>query len=190
MKHLAKVAALALVAATSAAAAAPSNLKTAVFAGGCFWTMEHDMTPIPGVVDVVSGYDGGTRPNPTYPDHEGYLESVRVTYDPAKISYAALTARYLRLTDPTDGGGAFCDRGPSYRPAIFVSNAPEKAAAQAAIAQAQPHVKGRIATQIISGGRFYLAEAYHQDYARKHPVQYSAYRLGCGKDAAIRKIWR
>jgi peptide-methionine (S)-S-oxide reductase len=189
MKRITKVAAALALGALSMGAA-PSNLRTAVFAGGCFWTMEHDMAPIPGVVDVVSGYAGGTRPNPSYPDHSGYLEAVKVTYDPAKISYPVLTARYLRMTDPTDGGGAFCDRGPSYRPAIFVTNPQEKAAAQAAIVQAQPHVKGKIATQVLPGGHFYVAESFHQDYAAKHPMQYGAYRLGCGKDASLRRVWR
>ena len=182
--------AFAAVASTAVTAkAAPAGLKTAVYAGGCFWSMEHDMEPVPGVVDVVSGYAGGSRANPNYQNHEGFLESVKVTYDPAKISYGQLTARYLRATDPTDSGGAFCDRGGSYAPAIFVANGQEKAAALAALKAAQPHVKGKIITQVLPAGRFYTAEGYHQDYAKKNPGHYKLYRMGCGKDRKIKAIW-
>jgi peptide-methionine (S)-S-oxide reductase len=188
-QRLLQAAAVAAIAAFAIGAAPAAHLRSAVYAGGCFWSMEHDMEKIPGVVDVVSGYAGGTRPNPTYPDHEDYLESVKVTYDPAKVSYADLTAKYLRTTDPTDSGGAFCDRGPSYRPAIFVADGAERAATLADIKAAQPHVKGRIVTAVTPAGRFWKAEDYHQDYARKHPMEYGAYRMGCGKDASLRRIW-
>jgi peptide-methionine (S)-S-oxide reductase len=198
MKHLSPLAAsliavvmaFGFVASTMVAHAAPSNLKTAVYAGGCFWTMEHDMEAIPGVVDVVSGYEGGARPNPTYDNHEGYLEAVKVTYDPGKITYGQLTARYLRLTDPTDAGGAFCDRGASYGPAIFAGDAAERAAAVAAIKAAQPYVKGKIVTAVRNASPFFKAEGYHQDFAKKNPVRYGAYRIGCGKDRAIKAIWK
>jgi peptide-methionine (S)-S-oxide reductase len=189
MKAPARIAAaLAALAMTTAASAAP--LRTAVFAGGCFWSMEHDMESIAGVRSVVVGYAGGTAPDPSYGDHRGYLESVRVTYDPARISYHDLTARYLRVTDPTDAGGAACDRGPTYRPAIFVSDPQERQAALAAIAEARPHVNGRIITPVLPAGRFYVGEAYHQHYARKNPVAYNLYRAGCGKDARLRAVWR
>jgi peptide-methionine (S)-S-oxide reductase len=171
------------------AKAAPASLKTAVYAGGCFWSMEHDLEPVPGVVDVVSGYAGGARTNPTYQNHDGHLESVKVTYNPATISYAQLTARYLRATDPTDSGGAFCDRGHSYSPAIFVADAGERAAALAAIKAAQPKVKGKIVTQVLPAGRFWTAEGYHQDYAKKNPGHYKLYRMGCGKDRKLKAIW-
>lgn len=179
--------ALSLMLMASSAVAAP--LRTAVFAGGCFWTMEHDMEPIPGVAKVVVGYAGGTAANPNYNNHKGYLEAVRVTYDPARISYPQLVARYLRVTDPTDAGGAACDRGASYRPAIFIENAAERQAALNAIAQAQPHVHGRIITPVLAATRFYMGEGYHQDYAHKNPVAYGIYRTGCGKDARLRAVW-
>ena len=184
-------AALALSAAALAmtGAAPAAQLKTAVFAGGCFWSMEHDLEPVAGVTDVVSGYAGGNRARPNYQNHEGFLESVRVTYDPRRISYGQLVARYLRATDPTDAGGAFCDRGASYAPAIFAGNAQEAAIAKAEIARAQPHVKGRIITPVRAAATFWPAEGYHQDYARKNPVQYQLYRTGCGKDRRLRAIW-
>src|SRR5581483_10041689 len=111
---LAAIAASALIFADAAPAAAAA-LKTAVFAGGCFWSAEHDIEHTPGVVKVVVGYAGGTRPNPTYQNHEGYLESIRVTYDPAKISYDKLVDAFFHHIDPTDPGGQICDRGPTYR---------------------------------------------------------------------------
>ena len=151
--------------------------------------MEH----IPGVVSTEVGYSGGHVANPTYQEVSsettGHYESIKVTYDPARISYPQLVARYLRTTDPTDGGGAFCDRGASYRPAIFVANEAERAAAQAAIAQAQPVLKRPIATQVLALGAFYPAEDYHQHYARKNPEAYGEYRQGCGKDRVLKAVW-
>jgi peptide-methionine (S)-S-oxide reductase len=185
-----KIAAAALAALLMTTTAVAAPLRTAVFAGGCFWSMEHDMEPIQGVSHVVVGYAGGTAPNPSYENHKGYLESVKVTYDPARISYHDLVARYLRVTDPTDSGGAACDRGPTYAPAIFVSSPQERQAALAAIAEAQPHVNGRIITPVLPAGRFYMGEGYHQDYAKKNPVAYNMYRVGCGKDARLRQVWK
>jgi peptide-methionine (S)-S-oxide reductase len=189
MKTPFKIAAAMLALALTATSAVAAPLRTAVFAGGCFWSMEHDMRPIPGVSNVVVGYAGGTAANPNYNDHKGYLESVRVTYDAGRISYGQLVARYLRVTDPTDDGGAACDRGPSYRPAIFVQNAGERQEALTAIAQAQPSVHGRIITPVVPAGRFYMGEDYHQHYAQKNPVAYAMYRAGCGKDGRLRAVW-
>ena len=112
-----------------------------------------------------------------------------VTYDPAKITYPQLVAKYLRTTDPTDGGGAFCDRGASYRPAIFVANPAERAAAEQQIAAAQPLLKRKIVTQILPRATFYPAEDYHQHYAKKNPLAYGEYREGCGKDRALKAVW-
>ena len=182
---------LALLAAVPALSA--SRLATAVFAGGCFWSMQHDMDPVPGVVSSVVGYSGGHLANPTYQDvvteTTGHYESIKVTYDPSKISYPQLVAKYLRITDPTDGGGAFCDRGPSYRPAIFVANDAERKTADAAIAQAGKELGKPIATKVLPLGPFYPAEGYHQHYAAKNPAAYGAYRAGCGKDRVIKAVW-
>jgi peptide-methionine (S)-S-oxide reductase len=195
MRKLAPI--LALAAGLALALAAPAltagKLATAVFAGGCFWSMQHDMDPIPGVVSSVVGYSGGHLANPRYEDviteTTGHYESIKVTYDPAKISYPQLVAKYLRITDPTDSGGAFCDRGPSYRPAIFVADAAERKAAEAAIAQAQMHLKKKIVTQVLPLGPFYAAEDYHQHYSDKKPLDYAYYRTGCGKDRVIKAVW-
>jgi peptide-methionine (S)-S-oxide reductase len=167
-------------------------LQTALFAGGCFWTMEHGMEVIPGVTNVVSGYSGGPEQNPTYQqvssETTGHRETVQVTYDPARISYGQLVQRYFRLTDPTQADGQACDRGPSYRPAIFVT--PQQAPiANAAKAQVGALLHRPIATAILPAGRFWPAEAYHQDFARRNVAHYQAYRIGCGRDARLAAVW-
>jgi peptide-methionine (S)-S-oxide reductase len=186
-KLLAALAASALILADAAPAAAA--LKTAVFAGGCFWSAEHDIEHTPGVTGVVVGYAGGTRPNPTYPDHEGYLEAIKVTYDPAVIGYPQLVAAFFHHIDPTDPDGQICDQGPSYRTAVFVADASEKAAAEAVKTQVATSLHRTVHTLIAPAGAFWPAEAYHQHYAEKNPGAYMAYRVGCGRDRALRAIW-
>lgn len=169
----------------------PAAGATALFAGGCFWCVEHDFAKINGVLDVVSGYAGGSLENPTYENHPGHLEVVQVTYDPARISYADLVARYWRLIDPTDGGGQFCDRGPSYRPALFPATPEERQIAEAgkAALDASGVLPGPVAVEILPAARFWLAEDYHQDYAEKNPVRYRFYRNGCGRDRRVAEVW-
>ncbi|HEY8573935.1 peptide-methionine (S)-S-oxide reductase MsrA [Phenylobacterium sp.] len=185
---------LAAVAASSlllAGAAAPSGakLKTAVFAGGCFWSIEKAMERAPGVVNAVSGYSGGSSAKPTYENHEGHLEAVRVTYDPKKTSYAQLVDYFFHNIDPTDPNGQICDMGPSYRTAVFVANAEEKQAAEAVKAKVQKELNVRVATQVRNAAPFWMAEGYHQDFAKKNPVRYEAYRIGCGRDRALKVVW-
>lgn len=185
---------LAALAASAALIGAPSGqaagqLKTAVFAGGCFWSIEKAMEAMPGVKSAVSGYAGGAMANPTYQNHRGHLEAVKVTYDPAQISYAKLVEGFFHSIDPTDAGGQICDRGPSYTTAIFVSGSEETRTAQAAKTRIGEALDQQVATRILTGGRFWPAEAYHQDYARKHPASYNAYRVGCGRDRALKAVW-
>jgi len=173
------------------AAPPPAGVEEAVFAGGCFWCMEHDMGAIPGVSDVMSGYTGGRNANPTYQNHPGHFEAVRVRFDPSVISYRQLVDRYWLYTDPTDNNGQFCDRGSSYRPAIFVTPA-QRADAEASkrAVVASGRVNGQVITPILDLGPFTEAEEYHRDYARRNPGQYAAYRAGCGRDARLREVWR
>lgn len=173
--------------------AAPTT-ETAVFAGGCFWCIEHDLQAISGVISVESGYTGGNRPNPTYEqvssETTGHYESVKVTFDASKISYGQLVDRFWRLIDPTDGGGQFCDRGPSYRSAVFVKDAAQRKAAEDSLARVQTGpLKGRVVTPIREAGIFWRAEGYHQDYAVKNPLRYKLYRQGCGRDARLKAVW-
>lgn len=186
---------LALVfAGATSASAAPAKLETAIFAGGCFWCMESDMKAIPGVVSVESGYTGGTLKNPTYQDviteKTGHYESVRVKFDSAKITYRQLLDRYWKLVDPTDDGGQFCDRGPSYRPVVFVNGPAQQKIAEESRAAAAKNLKtGRMVTPILPATTFYPAEEYHRDFAKRHALQYEMYRTGCGRDARLAEVW-
>ncbi|MBV9511785.1 MAG: peptide-methionine (S)-S-oxide reductase MsrA [Caulobacteraceae bacterium] len=177
------------------AASADARSETAVFAGGCFWSMEHDMEPIPGVTAVTVGYTGGRVAHPTYEqvssETTGHLEAVKVTFDPDRISYAALVEHYWRRIDPTDDGGAFCDRGASYHSAIFVDSPEQRRIAEASKAALQAgFMKGRtIVTPIRDAAPFWPAETYHQHYAAKDPVAYWEYRTGCGRDRALMRLW-
>ena len=172
------------------AAPAPTpGLKTSVFAGGCFWSAEHGMEKARGVVDVVVGYSGGSRRNPTYEDHEGHLEAIRVTWDPARTTYADLVAAFFRNIDPTDPNGQICDIGPSYRTAVFVVDDAERRVAEQVKADVARQIRRPVATRILPRSTFWVGEGYHQDYAVKNPAQYNRYRVGCGRDARIRAVW-
>jgi peptide-methionine (S)-S-oxide reductase len=166
-----------------------AGLATAVFAGGCFWCVESDFEKLGGVSGVVSGYSGGLLENPTYENHDGHLEAVEITYDPKIVTYRELADYLLRHIDPLDDGGQFCDRGHSYTSAIFAANAEEWTAAQASVADAEKALGQKIATPVLDRGPFWMAEGYHQDYARKNPLRYKYYRTACGRDARVKKVW-
>jgi len=170
------IATTATLLAAAPAAAAPRT-ETAVLAGGCFWGMESVFEHVKGVTDVVSGFAGGDAKSANYDavstERTGHAEAVRITYDPARISYAQLLQIYFVVAhDPTQVNRQGPDVGPSYRSAIFPQNPAQAQVAKAFIAKlGERHVfKAPIATRIESGG-FYPAEAYHQDYARKHPYE-------------------
>ncbi|MCA3691845.1 peptide-methionine (S)-S-oxide reductase MsrA [Aquidulcibacter sp.] len=176
-----------------ASAPVPSNLATAIFAGGCFWCMEKPFDEIPGVVATTSGYTGGTLANPTYEQvgrgGTGHFEAVKVTYDPSKVSYQKLLDTYWLQIDPFDAFGQFCDKGETYLPAIFYGNDDEKKAAEAAREILFARFKKPIVVQILPAKTFYDAEGYHQDYYQKNPLRYAYYRNGCGRDARLRAVW-
>src|SRR5687768_934273 len=174
--------------------AAPGpKLATAVFAGGCFWCTEADFDKVPGVVSTVSGYTGGRVADPTYEQVSaggtGHIEAVQVVYDPAKVSYNRLVARFFRTIDPLDGGGQFCDRGDQYRSAIFVADAAQRRIAEATKARAARQLGRPIATQILPRGIFYRAEEYHQDYYTRNPLRYRFYRWNCGRQQRLDQLW-
>jgi len=185
--------------------AAQADQKTAVVAGGCFWCVEKDFESVPGVTSVVSGFAGGKTANPTYKQvtagGTGHYEAVQITYDDSKVSYADLMTLFFRSVDPTDAGGQFCDRGDSYRTAIFVSGPAERAAAKAASAEAEQQLGAPIATKILPAGPFYAAEDYHQDYYKSSDIiitrfgprtkasAYKLYREACGRDARVQQLW-
>ncbi len=176
-------------------AATPARTERAVFAGGCFWCMETAFEGLPGVITAVSGYTGGHTKNPTYEEVSshttGHLESVQVTYDPARITYAQLLDRFWHSIDPTQADGQFCDRGDSYESAIFVQGAEQQRLAEAskgAIARSGL-LHAPIVTTIRPLAVFYPAEDYHQDFYRKDPLRYRTYRMGCGRDHRLQQLW-
>ena len=184
--------ALALSALTAAAQAATA---TAVFAGGCFWCTESDFEKFPGVVQAESGYTGGKAANPTYESVSaggtGHTEAVRVTYDPAKVTYAQLVEYFWRTIDPTEKDRQFCDVGNQYRSGIYWGSEAERTAAQASLAALQKSGQFKtIYTEVLPATPFYVAEDYHQDYAKKNPVRYNYYRLSCGRDAQLKRVWK
>lgn len=156
----------------------PVRTETAYFAGGCFWGVEDRFQNLPGVIDAVSGYMGGHVANPTYEmvcrSDTGHAETVRVTFDPARISYAQLLAAFFRFHNPTTLNRQGPDVGPQYRSAIFAATDEQLAQANAFIAEQQQtgRFAGRkIVTQVAraaDAGAFYEAEAYHQDYHERH----------------------
>lgn len=200
-----KTIAIAALALASLAVQAEAAQKRAYFAGGCFWCVEKDFESLKGVSEVVSGYTGGKTANPTYKQvtrgGTGHYEAVEIRYNDATVSYDKLLHAFFRSVDPTDAGGQFCDRGESYRTAIFVRNATERAAAEKAKAQAEKDLGRKIVTPILNAGKFYKAEAYHQDYYKSSEIvltrrgpktkanAYNFYRKACKRDAKIKRLW-
>lgn len=165
-----------------------------VLAGGCFWCMESDFEKHPGVIDVVSGFTGGTLENPTYNgDHTGHYEAVEITYDPAKVNYQALLAYYWVNIDPFDERGQFCDKGHSYLSAIFVANDKEREIAEHSKRAVQAQFPDqKVVTPILDAKTFYPIkgnESYHQDYYKTNSVRYKFYRWNCGRDQRLKEIW-
>lgn len=183
--------------------AAAEDIQTAIVAGGCFWCVESDFEKVRGVEEVVSGYTGGTTANPTYSaiKGSGHYEAVEITYDADVVSYDQLLYAFFRSIDPTDEGGQFCDRGASYRTAVFVSSGTERAAAEAAKASAQNALGQRIVTPILEAATFYEAEDIHQNYYRgdrriitrrgvkTQAEAYKFYRNACGRDQRVSELW-
>jgi peptide-methionine (S)-S-oxide reductase len=167
--------------------------RTAVFAGGCFWCVESDFDKVPGVLDTVSGFTGGTVENPSYKQvtygDTGHYEAVEVTYDPDRVGYQQLVDIFWRTVDPTDAGGQFCDRGDSYRTAVFVADDAERGVAETSKAEAEAALGQEIVTPVLEAGAFWPAEEYHQDYYEKNSLQYTYYRWGCGRDQRVEELW-
>ncbi|MGD9209524.1 MAG: peptide-methionine (R)-S-oxide reductase MsrB [Desulfobacteraceae bacterium] len=175
----------------------PSETKIdkATFAGGCFWCTESDFEKVPGVLEVISGYAGGTTENPTYKEVSagigGHIESIQVHYDPDKVTYNDLLTVFWRHVDPTDSGGQFVDRGPQYRTVIFYHDEAQRKAAEISknkLAESQRFSK-KIATELIKLEKFYPAEDYHQNYYKKNPLRYKYYRYNSGRDQFLKKVW-
>ena len=181
--------------------------ETLTVAGGCFWCVEADFEKVEGVGDVVSGFTGGTVADPTYEQvvrgGTGHFEAVEIPFDPDVVSYRQLIDLFFRSIDPFDAGGQFCDRGESYRTAIFVETEEEREIAEAAKAAAQEELGREVVTPVLDAGPFYVAEDYHQDYYKSEEriafsrfgvgtpknVAYEGYRIGCRRDARVAEVW-
>jgi peptide methionine sulfoxide reductase msrA/msrB len=173
----------------------PTQTRTAIFAGGCFWCIQPAFDKANGVIKTVVGYCGGTEPNPTYElvssEKTRYRESIQITYDPAKISYEQLLDIYWRQIDPTQRDGQFTDIGPSYRAAIFYGNDDERKIAEASkekLARSGKFDKP-IVTEILPATKFYPAEGYHQKYYQQNPEQFEAFERGSGRISFEKKAW-
>jgi peptide-methionine (S)-S-oxide reductase len=171
------------------------NLETATFAGGCFWCMEPPFENLAGVISVTAGYTGGKTANPTYEEvsagSTGHAESVRIEFDPSRISYFQLLQVFWHNIDPTTLNRQFCDSGNQYRSAIFYQNEMQKKLAlesEQALEKTKPFPEP-IVTEITPASTFYPAEEYHQDYYRKNPIRYKYYRFSCGRDQRLRELW-
>ena len=164
-----------------------------IIAGGCFWCVEHDLEEVPGVIEVVSGYSGGTSENPTYENYSsgGHREVVRVEYDPKQVSEFGLIVYALKHMDPTDGEGSYHDRGLEYSPAIYYQSDAEKQIAEAALEyiKKQNVFDKPLQVPVLLEKKFWPAEDYHQDYAEKNSLKYSYYRNASGRDDFIEKYW-
>nr|WP_240705271.1 peptide-methionine (S)-S-oxide reductase MsrA [Pacificoceanicola onchidii] len=174
-------------------------------AGGCFWCVEADFEKVGGVREVTSGYTGGKTSAPTYKQvtggGTGHYEAVKIQFNANRVSARQLYDMFFRSVDPTDAGGQFCDRGASYRTAIFVTNGAQREAAEAAKAAAAKELGRKIVTPILDAGKFYKAEGYHQDYykgtklviTRFGPLRqskaYKRYRDACGRDQRVKQLW-
>jgi peptide-methionine (S)-S-oxide reductase len=180
---------------TRAAEAPPAGLAVATFAGGCFWCMEPPFDKLAGVVSTTSGYTGGRVPGATYREvttsDTGHYEALRVVYDPKRVSYDTLLETFWRNVDPLDAGGQFCDRGKSYRTAIFAHDPEQRRLAEASKQRLvdSKRFDRPIVTPLVDAAPFYVAEEYHQDYYVKNPSKYKFYRWNCGRDARLKAVW-
>tara|TARA_Y100001968_G_scaffold160148_1_gene146362 strand:+ start:257 stop:862 length:606 start_codon:yes stop_codon:yes gene_type:complete len=166
--------------------------QEAIFAGGCFWCLEHDLEKIDGIISAESGYSGGELINPTYENHNGHKEVVKVIFNSSIITYKELLENYWINVDPFDGNGQFCDRGNSYKPVIFTTNKEQKSEAKESkqiISMALNVPLDQLKVEILDSKTFWIAENYHQDYAVKNPLKYNFYRTSCGRDNRLKKVW-
>ena len=170
------------------------DFNKAYFAGGCFWCMEESFEKVDGVTSVISGYSGGNKKNPTYKEvtfgNTGHLETIEVIYDANKINFNSLLKVFWENIDPFDKYGQFCDKGYSYRSAVFYTNANEKKLIEKSIKKIEETFDKKVVTYIRDFKVFYKAEENHQDYYQKKFINYLIYKQGCGREKKLNKIWK
>tara|TARA_B110000196_G_C21096660_1_gene640355 strand:- start:806 stop:1276 length:471 start_codon:yes stop_codon:yes gene_type:complete len=156
--------------------------------------MEESFEKTVGILDVISGYSGGTKENPTYKEvtygNTGHFEAVKISYDSEIISYKKILDIYWKNIDPFDSAGQFCDKGYSYRSVVFYNNTKQKKIIEQSVEKIELKFKKKIVTYIIKFDKFYVAELYHQNYYQENFVNYLMYKKACGRERTLKKIWK
>jgi len=169
------------------------DLRKAYFAGGCFWCMEESFEKKEGVLEVISGYSGGTTKNPTYEEvtygNTGHFETIEIIFDKNKTNFNDLLDHFWKNIDPFDEYGQFCDKGYSYRSVAFYQNNEQKNLIEKSIKKLEEKFERRIVTYVIKFKRFYRAEEKHQNYYEVKFLNYLRYKKACGREKKLNKIW-
>ena len=165
----------------------------AYFGGGCFWCMEESFEKAEGVIEVISGYSGGTTENPTYKEvtygDTGHFEVVEIVYDKSLTNYKKLLEIFWLNIDPFDAKGQFCDKGYSYRSVAFYKTNDEKIEIEGSIKEIEKKFSKEVVTYLREFDKFYNAEVYHQNYYQENFVNYLLYKKGCGREKKLDSIW-
>lgn len=170
--------------------------QEALFAMGCFWCGEAAFRDaktnnlLPGILSVRVGYAGGTQLDPTYQNHQGYKEAVKIVFDPSVISYDDVLKIFWRNIDPLDDRGQFCDKGFSYTSAVYTKNDAQKAKVLASKNSIEQALGASVVTKIVPATTFYDAEDYHQNYKAKNPIRYKVYTWNCGRAQRLKSLWK
>mgnify|MGYP001162675017 FL=1 len=169
------------------------NLDNAYFAGGCFWCMEEAFEKKEGVLEVISGYSGGTTENPNYEEvtygNSGHFEVIKVVFDRNKTNYKDLLDFFWKNIDPFDEYGQFCDKGYSYKSVAFYKNNEEKKLIKESIVKLEKKFNKKIVTYVRKFEKFYIAEEKHQDFYIKKFASYLRYKKACGRERILNRIW-
>ena len=169
------------------------ELKKTYFGGGCFWCMEESFDKVDGVTNVVSGYSGGTKPNPTYKEvtygNSGHFEVVEIIYDKSLINFEQLLKIFWKNIDPFDFQGQFCDKGYSYRSVVFYKNNIQKKQIIDDIKNIEKDFNKKVVTYVRKFDEFYKAEENHQNYYQEYFINYLLYKKGCGREKKLKNIW-
>ena len=165
----------------------------AYFAGGCFWCVEESFEKLNGVIEVISGYSGGTTENPTYKEvtygNTGHFEVVEVIYNKNIISFEELLKNYWINIDPFDAYGQFCDKGYSYRSVAFYQNDKEKKLIERDVKNLEKKFNKKVVTYLREFKKFYKAENRHQNFYKVYFQNYLRYKKACKREETLKKIW-
>ena len=169
------------------------SLEKAYFAGGCFWCMEESFEKKEGVLEVISGYSGGTTENPNYEEvtygNTGHFEVVEIIFDKSKANFEDLLNHFWKNIDPFDEYGQFCDKGYSYRSVAFYQSNKEKDLIEKSIKELEKKFERKIVTYVRKFEKFYIAEKKHQDFYIEKFASYLRYKKACGRERILNKIW-